>query len=78
VTAGSIPAGGVHLTNTPSATILEVTFVGASGNTYELACAVGTINESRRAAVTAAVPSKDFFEVDFMGQLTVTAIKREG
>ena len=46
--------------------------MGASGNTYELACAVGTINESRRAAVTAAVPSKDFFEVDFMG-----AINRE-
>jgi hypothetical protein len=57
---------------------VEVTLVGASGNTYEFACAVGTINESRSAAVTATVPRIDFFEVDFMGQLTVTEIKREG
>jgi hypothetical protein len=66
VTAGRIPAGGVHLTNTPSATILEYTLVGASGNTYEFACAVGTISEIRSAADTATTPRTDFFEVDFM------------
>ena len=64
-----VPAGGVHLTTTPSRPIIELTLVGASGKEYVFACAVGTINESRSAAVTAATPRADFFEINFMAQL---------
>jgi hypothetical protein len=69
VIAGIVPTDGVHLTTTPSRPIIEVTFVGAPGKEYVFACAVGTMNESRSAAVTPTTPRADFFEVNFISRL---------